>query len=158
MLPGRLASVLFFTVGIYLYFTAIPRSVMANQERQPMRKAAQVARQESHTPTGDHRNTVTAVFGQSDDQIFSYDPLAIRLKPRNGDTGEAHLQELAQQAEAKNQVMIVYFCNLARAEKENPGIMATLRNPDNYWFRETLIPGVEDMWTYRVYRYLPGQK
>ncbi len=144
--PRRLQLLPFLAVGLYFIMTQDPRNRIANAPRQPMREAAQWARNEKTTVVGANPTALSAVFSTSAEQILSYDPRAIALKSTD------QLTELMTQARTEARPLAVYFCN--RSPQKQVDLSRELRimlEETGNWKLEKSLPGMEPMWSYQVY-------
>ncbi len=135
-------------VAILFLITADARQRLQTTPRQPMREAAQSARQENTTTVGTDPQPLTAVFSTSADQIFSYDPRAILL------TSPEQLTALTAQAHTEARRLAVYFCNRDPAPDKHATLcrdLGTLLDDPTHWTLLQRLPGLEPRFSYEIY-------
>ncbi len=144
--PRRLQLLPFIAVGVYFIATETPRNLLRTAPRQPMREAAQWARNEKTTIVGADAKALTAVFSTSADQIHTYDPRAIVLKSAE------QLTTLIETARQEQRPLAVYFCDRNPGKKpELARDLRTMLEETGNFKLEQRLPGLEEMTTYEVY-------
>jgi hypothetical protein len=144
--PRRLQLLPFIAVGVFFMVTQAPRNRLSSAPRQPMREAAQWARNEKTTIVGADARATTAVFSTSADQIHTYDPRAIVLKSTE------QLTTLMETARQEQRPLAVYFCDRKPGKKADlcRDLRSMLEDTGNFKLEQRL-PGLEEMTTYEVY-------
>ncbi|MBP7949364.1 MAG: glycosyltransferase family 39 protein [Verrucomicrobiales bacterium] len=145
--PAQLSWTPLVSLAAVFFLTAGPRQRMAGVPRQLIREVTQQARREATVPTGSNPAAITAVFGTSNRQVLSYDPRAIVLETVDD------LHELVAHAGETKAPLTVYFCGLRRAKEEFPAILNELQNPSR-WRYEPCRAGMEEMFSYHIYRWI----
>ncbi len=128
----------------WTFFTSPARSLLISVPRQPMREAVRVAR-----PGGEsNREILTFSFGNSGEQIRSYDPWVLAVE---GDKIE-DLRAMMRRSDAEERPLLVYLCGKELTRPIEPQLVALVEDPACFEMIAHLR-GFEEMYSYWVYRY-----
>ncbi len=137
-------AMLFTLVFGWALMTSPARSSLISVPRQPMREAVYVARPGNES----NREVLTFAFGNSGEQIRSYDPWAVAVE---GDKIE-DLQAMMRRSDEERRPLVVYLCGKEETRRVEPGLVALVEN-SIYFEVIAHLRGFEEMYSYWVYRY-----
>jgi hypothetical protein len=124
--------------------TSPARSSLISVPRQPMREAARVARPGNES----NREVLTFAFGNSAEQIRSYDPWAVAVEGDKIDD----LRAMMRRSDAEGRPLVVYLCGKEETRSVEPRLVALVEDPA-YFEVIAHLRGFEEMYSYWLYRY-----
>ncbi len=131
------AALMAIAVGLFGYATEVPRGVVLNVDRQPIRQTVAAIR--------DLRPfAYTGVFGVSDKQAESYDPSVTVL------SSLADLEALAAKAKLGNNATFVYFAGERETANRSPELLKAVTESGAFeLFKE--FKATEALFSYKIY-------
>ncbi|MCB1234313.1 MAG: glycosyltransferase family 39 protein, partial [Verrucomicrobiae bacterium] len=138
--------------AVVVFYGALSRPALARMrlhDRHPMRRAVVAVRGEAPALEARHAALLTGTAGSGANQVRTYDPRVRWVKT------VADLDALVAEARRSGKPLVIYACGLGQMARATPDLLARLRDPALFTPDPDPILGLEEFWSFRLFRLNP---